>query len=210
MSARNPVKQRILSFATEKFLREGFSKVTVEEIAGDLLISKKTFYKFFDGKEDLVLQVVAGIMSGMKTRFARIVESEEDFVEKLSVVMALLAHEVSRFGRPFQVDLQRHAPEIWMRVENFRRQRITQYFSRLLAQGVTEGYVRKEINQRIFLLSYLGAVERIVRPSVLIEESFSIREALHGILSVFFEGILTKEARQRLQELQQIQRQHIL
>ena len=209
MSLRNPVRQRILAFATEKFLREGFTKVTIEEIASELAISKKTFYKFFSDKDDLLDHVMEGVLARVRTKFARILGSETNFIEKLSATMLFLAQEVSRFGRPMQVDLQRHAPEIWRRMETFRRQRITHHLSRLLDQGMKEGLVRSEINQRLFLLSYLGAVERIVQPSVLIEESFSAREALQGIMRVFFHGILTSEASRKLQHVQQHELSHL-
>ncbi len=48
------IKDRILSRAEEMFLKFGYSKVTMDEIAANIGMSKKTLYKFFPSKEELV------------------------------------------------------------------------------------------------------------------------------------------------------------
>jgi len=199
---REPVKERILTSASERFFQEGFSRVSVDDLVSDLVISKKTFYKFFGSKEDLLIQIMDRLLAGVRARFIKILDSDRDFVEKLGEVMTFLGQEVGRLGKPLQADLQRHAPEVWKRIENFRHERITQNFSPLLDQGMEEGFVRKDVNKKIALLSFLGAVENIVRPSVLVNESFSAREALEGIMAIFFHGILTEEAESKLNDIQ--------
>jgi AcrR family transcriptional regulator len=201
-SFREPVKERILTFASERFFQEGFSKVSVDDLASELVISKKTFYRFFGSKEDLLIQIMDRLVAGVRARFIKILDSDRDFVEKLGEVMTFLGQEVGRLGKPLQADLQRHAPEVWKRIENFRHERITQNFSLLLEQGMEEGFVRKDVNKKIALLSFLGAVENIIRPSVLVNESFSAREALEGIMAIFFHGILTEEAESKLNDIQ--------
>lgn len=202
MISDEPARERILSFASGKFLREGFAKISVDELTSELAISKKTFYKYFTSKEDLLTQIMDRLVAGIRTRFLTIIDSDRDFIEKLSQVMALLANELGRLSLPLQADLQRHAPHIWKRVEDFRRERITKNFASLLEQGMEEGFVRKDINKKIALLTFLGAVESIIRPSVLINESFSAREALQSIMAIFFRGILTEDAGDLLRELQ--------
>jgi AcrR family transcriptional regulator len=207
---REPIKERILTLASERFLQEGFSKVSVNDLTSELVISKKTFYKFFGSKEDLLVQVMDRFLAGVRTRFTKILDSERNFVEKLGDVMTFLGQEIGRLGKPLQADLQRHAPEVWRRIENFRRERITQNFSLLLEQGMDEGFVRKDLNKTIALLSFLGAVENIVRPSVLVNESFSAREALQGITAIVFHGILTEEAERKLHDVQDNRFSHSL
>lgn len=210
MVRQDLTKEKIIAFATERFLQEGFSKISVDEIASDLGMSKKTFYKFFNSKEDLLTQIVDRFLAAARGRITRIMDSDKNFIEKIADVTSFLNDVVNRFGRPIQVDMQRHAPALWKRIEDFRRQRITQQFRYLFEQGLEEGFVRKDVNQRVFLLAYIGAVEAIIAPSVLVNESFSAREALRNIMAIFFHGILTEEASKRLSELQDIQRSQSL
>ena len=208
MLHRDSNKEKIISLATERFLREGFARISVDEIATDLAMSKKTFYKIFSSKEDLINQIVDRIMAEARGRLARIVDSNKNFIEKLNDLMTFLGHQASRFSKAFQQDVQRHAPDIWNRMQEFRRQRIMSHFAHLLEQGVNEGFVRKDLNKQVFLLAYLGAVESIVNPSVLTNESFSAQEALRCIMRIYFQGILTEEARKELDQLQDTQLSH--
>jgi len=54
MTTDTEVRERIISYAREHFMHEGFSKVTLDEIATELGMSKKTLYKYFEDKEDLL------------------------------------------------------------------------------------------------------------------------------------------------------------
>ncbi len=201
-SARlDPIKERILNHATERFFREGFSRISIEELAGDLGISKKTVYKYFDNKDDLLSQVVQRLMTEAQVRLLQIMRTNKNSLEKLAEVTTFLGQLVSRVGRPFQLDVQRHAPHIWTRVEEFRRLRISETFGRLMEEGVREGFVKPDVNRHIFMLAYLSAVENIVHPNVLMNESFSAREALETIIRIFFTGVLTPQGWQKFDDL---------
>jgi len=203
MGAEEESKERILEFSRTKFFQEGFARITIEELSADIGISKKTFYKFFESKEDLLSAIITRTMTEIGGRVAAVIESEKPFVEKLNDVMAVLGTLVSRIGRPFQVDLQRAFPAQWKRVVDFRRVTLTTNFERLIGQGVHEGCVLSDVNNRLFMLAYLSSIEGICRPDVLAGESFSMQEAIRGIMSLFFFGILSPDASEQLRTLQQ-------
>ena len=197
------VKDRIIAVARERFFEEGFSKISVDELTSALSMSKKTFYQIFESKEDLVTQIMERMMGEVRANVERITTGDQSFVQKLYGLMTFLGMQVSKLGKPFQQDLQRHLPGLWIRIEEFRRERIIENFTRLIEQGMNEGLIRKDVNKRIFLLAFLGAIENIVRPSVLTHESFSAGEAVQGIMGIFFKGIMTAEASGELDKLQQ-------
>ena len=138
MLHRDSNKEKIISLATERFLREGFARISVDEISTDLVMSKKTFYKIFSSKEDLINQIMDRMMAEARGRLAHIVDSNKNFIEKLNDLMTFLGHQASRFSKAFQQDVQRHAPDIWNRMQEFRRQRIMSHFAHLLEQGVND------------------------------------------------------------------------
>jgi len=86
-------------------------------------------------------------------------------------------------------------------IQNFRRDKIFTLWAGLLQEGKQAGYVRPEIDQRIFLLALTSTVEGIVNPAVLINESFSADEAIENIVTIFLKGILTLEAAKELKDL---------
>jgi hypothetical protein len=93
-----------------------------------------------------------------------------------------------------QRELHRLPPEIIERILSFRRERITGSLTRLFQEGVEQGYVRPDLDTRVAVLAYLGAVERVLDPLVLSNEAFSALQAGQGIITIFFNGILTPEA----------------
>ena len=194
-------KQRIIEAVRERMLTEGFSRLSVDEIAAMFGMSKKTFYKFFPTKEDLINQVADRIMAEARVNMSRIGGSNKDFIAKLHELMGFVMFQSSRIGKALQDDVQRYAPDVWKRIEEFRTHRILEVFTHLVEQGIKEGYVRSDINKRVFLLAVLGAVRSVVNPAVLAQESFSAHEAVQNMLTLFFTGILTEQGRAGLEKL---------
>jgi hypothetical protein len=116
--------------------------------------------------------------------------------------MRLMAEKAGRMGKPLMRDMQRNRPEMWNKVENFRRERIRQNFRSMLTHGVTEGYVRPEVNVDLIVICFLATVEAVVNPTVLLNHSFSAREAIQGVLRIYFHGILTDDASSQLRVIQ--------
>jgi hypothetical protein len=148
------------------------------------------------------------MMGSVRIFVEQLVASDLDFVQKLNELMRFMGSQVGKFSKIMQHDMQRHNPSLWKRVEQFRRERILENFSRLIEQGVSEGYVRKDVNKRIFLLAYMSTIEAIMQPNVLAEEPFSAHEALRSILALFFEGVLTKSGKSKLEDLQRSTIEH--
>jgi AcrR family transcriptional regulator len=199
MSEDEIIKEKIFSVGQDRFWKEGFSRISVDEITTDLAMSKKTFYKYFSSKEDLVRQIMERFMGNVRTNVERILLSDKSAVEKLSEVITIIGTNASRLTPAFGQDIKRHIPQLWKHIEEFRRQRISEVFARLIKQGIDEGTIRPDMNTRVFLLSVLGTIDRIMQPDVLVHESFSISDALHEILNIFFRGGLTSKGRDQFE-----------
>ena len=196
-------KERILLFARDKFLRDGFAKVSVDELASEMSISKKTFYKSFGSKDELLAQIVESIISEIAFGFQAILSGDESFVKKLDNVMLFVGRQIGKVVRPFMFDLQRHEPRLWQRVLDFRRSTMMANMQGLFQEGIRGGFLRKDINMRVLILSFVATVETIMVPSVLANESFSGDEAMRSVLRIFFHGILTEDASRQLYSIQQ-------
>ncbi len=195
-------KEMIASYVREEFFSGRLFRLSVDDIADSLGISKKTFYKHYRSKEALIYRVLDAVMAEIRENITTILNSDLDFIAKLNQFMIHLGRQVGHFGRLVQSDLRKHAPDLFKRIQAFRRERIHEVMGQLLAQGIKEGHVRPDINPRVFILAYLSAVENIVEPRVLSEESFSTSDVLHSLIAIFFHGILTEEASARLEQLQ--------
>jgi len=194
------IKEKIFAFCQDRFIREGFASTSVDELSADLSISKKTFYKYFSGKEDIVQQIMDRFMETIRANVERILLSDRSAVEKFSEVITMIATNASRLIPAFGRDLQRRMPHLWKQIEEFRRQRISDVFTHLNRQGIQEGTMRPDMNPRVFLMSVLASIDRIMQPEVLANESFSVRGAIEEIMGIFFKGAMTQKGRDQFDE----------
>jgi AcrR family transcriptional regulator len=188
-------KQRIVDVSSKRFMENGITKVTLDEIATELGMSKKTMYKFFPSKEDLLKTIVHTMMNGLRVRVEAVVNSNKPFVEKAPELLALIGHQISIMSKQFLVDLQRFTPELWKEIDEFRRQRILTNVRTIFIQAQEEGVFRKDLDIGLFILVFTSSVQGIVNPQTLSQQSFSAAEALRGIFKIIFEGAMTEEAR---------------
>jgi AcrR family transcriptional regulator len=188
-------QERIVTHAREKFLQTGFSKVTLDEIADDLGMSKKTLYKYFSSKEELFRAGIHQTMKRVASSIEAILRENKPFAEKIAQMTMTVGNQVIKITRPAQMDAMRSLPHIWKEVEEFRREQIYEKFGRLIRQGREENVFRKDINDEVLLLMLLNSAQGIVQPDVLAQHSFSMQEAMRSIFKVIFEGALTEEAR---------------
>ena len=176
MVNQNGVKERILESAQQKFMAVGFSKVSVDELVQDLGMSKKTFYKHFDSKQELIGQVLNRLVLTVRSGIAQILDTDRDFIDKLHMMLEFLGKILSRLSRPVQEDLRRNFPDLWERIENVRRDTILRNFSRLFSQGVQQGAFREDVHGNGANIDNLETRdERKIIP----ETSFSIEPGIY-------------------------------
>jgi AcrR family transcriptional regulator len=190
-------KERIVQSATDKFLNLGISKVTLDEIASELRMSKKTVYKFFPSKDELLRAIVHMMMARMERQISAIVSSDKPFPEKMTELMSFAGKFVGRLSNQFIADMQRFAPALWKEVERFRREKIFSKLENMFVQAKEEGFLRKDLHHGLFMLMFLHSMQGIMNPQTLSQQSFSAQEAFKGIFKILFEGSLTDEARKQ-------------
>jgi AcrR family transcriptional regulator len=198
-------RQRILDVASRRFMETGISKVTLDEISSELGMSKKTMYKFFPSKDDLLRTIVHAMMKRVQGHVEEIVRSDKPFLQKIPEFLEFFGRQMSLLSKQFIVDLQRFAPDLWKEMERFRRERILTNVRLMFDQAKREGVFRKDLNVDLFVLVFLNSVQNIINPQTLSQQSFSTEEAFQQILTIIFEGAVTDEARQHLHLFDQSQ-----
>lgn len=188
-------KERILELAKDRFFKSGFNKVTLDELSGELGISKKTMYKFFPSKEELVKTVVWMMLRHIEKEVDRITSQEKPFVHRLGDLVLFIGKMVGRFSKEFQRDMKRFAPAIWHEVESFRQEHIISKVVTMIRRAKAEKVFRPDIDDEVIVLMLTVCFQSILTPEILAEHAFSPKEAMYTIFHVIFEGALTEESR---------------
>jgi AcrR family transcriptional regulator len=191
-------RQRILAAAREHFFAHGFHGVTMDDLAEEMGMSKKTIYAHFPSKNALLeAMLLEKFRSAEDEMQAIALECSADFTTGLHRLLACVQRQTDEIRPPFLRDMQREAPELFKVVQARRREVIQRYFTKLLGDGRREGLIRKDIPVHLIIEILLGAVEAIVNPLRLAELGLSIKSGITAVISVIFEGAFTPDGRNK-------------
>ncbi len=196
MHEEKEIKERILSQAEQMFIQFGYSKVTMDEIAASLGMSKKTLYKFFPGKEALVKEMITSMKCSIDDHIESVWSNEEmDFMDKLKSVMNFIGKQTTKLHGPLLEDLHKNIPEVWKEIHDFRKANAVKRFTVFINEGAERGVFRKDIDRQLIVLFYLHAIQGMINPETLSQLPYSANQVFDAIIRIIFEGILTEEGR---------------
>src|ERR1041385_4831438 len=142
---RDPHRQRIIDAARIHFFSHGFRSVTMDDLAEELGISKKTLYAHFPGKLDPRQAVLADKFASVEAMFKEVTRAHRhDFPVALQDLLAGTHRELDEIKPPFVRDMRQKAPDVFKLVERRRAALIQRYFGKFFVEGQLAGMVRKD------------------------------------------------------------------
>ncbi len=191
MSEADEARTRILEKAEQFFLTHGYSRVTMDDLATELRMSKKTLYRHFSSKEELGEAALTASFARIGAELDGIIGDERlDFGERLQHFIRTLTGRYASAASVLR-DFQRDAPNLWQRLLELRRESVQARFGSLLAAGVKAGAFRADVEPRLVLRMVLTLVDQLLRPDVLAELELSAEQLFPRMLGVILDGIHT-------------------
>jgi len=189
-------QQRIVEAARAHFFCHGFRSVTMDELAEELGISKKTLYAHFPGKIELLEAVLADKFAGVEAKLNEIARAHpHDFSMALHELLANMQRELDEIKPPFIRDMRQKAPHVFKVIERRRAALIERFFGKLFIEGQRAGMVRKDVPAKLTIEVLLAIVQAIMNPLKMEELGMTPKEGFAGILTIILEGALTRRGR---------------
>lgn len=194
----------ILNKARDLFYEKGYSKVTVDEIALGLGISKKTIYKYYWGKEQLLQRIFKEFKNNLAAEVDAVLDNAElKYTSKLKQLMTRVAVALAGMSPIFFVELRISFPELWDEMHRYKQEAAFLSFNRLIEEGMDNGYVKPGINKDMVVALYASAIDNLLDPRFLYQLPDEIKfgmpkypsEIFDQVLHIICEGILTDEAK---------------
>ena len=190
------IRQRIVEAARAHFFSHGFRSVTMDDLAEELGISKKTLYAHFPGKLDMLEAVVADKFASVEATLKEVTRAHpRDFPATLRDLLSGTQRELDEIKPPFVRDMRQKAPQVFKVVEQRRAALIGRYFGKLFIEGQRAGMVRKDVPARLMIEILLAMVQVIMNPPKMEELGMMPKEGFSGILKIVLEGALTRKGR---------------
>lgn len=181
------VKEKILNAAEKRMVKFGYRKVTMDEIALDLHMSKNTIYKLFVGKEEIAKGLVKRLQQQLNTSLDNVEKTQNDPLRIFSDSVLLLRKQLGPWFEHFFREIPTELPSLWEEFLHFRNEKILGIRS-LVEKGSRNGIFRR-VNPSIATEAYLGAVKAITNPRFLEEENLTFEQALDAVLDLWSNGI---------------------
>ena len=198
LSTGRSAAKAVIAAARRQFFVHGFRRVSMDDLAAELGISKKTLYAYFPSKTALVEAVLKDKFQEVEADLNRLAsERSSDMGATLHRFLRCVQRHTAEIQPPFVRDIGREAPELFELVEHRRRQLIRRHFGALLEKGRRTGVIRKDIPVYLLVEILLGAVQAIMIPARLTELGLTLETGYSSIIRVILEGAMGKKLRSR-------------
>src|SRR6266436_391044 len=189
----NSNRQRIVDAARAHFFSHGFRSVTMDDLAEELGISKKTLYAHFPSKIELLEAVLADKFASVEAKLNAITRAHpHDFARALHELLTNTQRELDEIKPPFVRDMRQKAPHVFKVIERRRAALIERFFGKLFIEGQRAGMVRKDVPAKLTIEILLAIVQAIMNPLKMEELGMTPKEGFAGILKIILEGALTR------------------
>jgi AcrR family transcriptional regulator len=137
---------RIRDKAKEMFMRYGIRSVSMDDIATQLGMSKKTIYQYFTDKNDLVDMVVDGDVQEMRMDCAGCSSAAKDAVEEIFLTIERVTEQFRNINPVIIYDLEKFHVRSYQRWMEYKNKFLLKIIRENLERGITEGLYRPEID----------------------------------------------------------------
>ena len=185
---------KIIEQIEDKLFKEGFYKTTMDDVASELGMSKKTIYKFFPSKDDLVMAIAKHFMNSMKNKIVPALNSDKNAIEKLSELINILAKASEKVSPKRMDEIRKYFPNLWNEIDSFRTKMMFGNITKVIDQGKAEGlFIDYPTN--IVMNILVASVRNIVNPDFILNNNFSIIEAARYAFRIIIGGIVTEKGK---------------
>ena len=181
---------RILKYSRNKFHTEGFYKTTMDELARELHVSKKTIYKYFTSKENLLEEICLDTSCEIMNKIESIIDGTEDVVVKFVKLLNMHSNFTMNISDKWLRDLSIHAPGIRKNLDEMKNDQVNKVFTKLLEQGKREKLI-ENYPTPIIIASFNSSLKSVLNHDFLINNKFSMHNAFKLTYEMLLNGILT-------------------
>ena len=184
------LRENILQGTLEVFNTKGL-KFTMDDIAKNRKISKKTIYKVFHDKEEMFLAVVDYLFDCIKEEEQKVANDESlTTIEKVKKILGVLPNSYMDIDFRQLYSVRDSFPKIYAKIEE-RLENGWELTISLIEQGMAEGVIRP-IRIPILKMMLEASLEQFFQRDILVSNKIKYQDALEEVVDILVEGIETK------------------
>ncbi len=191
---------QILEQAAQVFMRYGIKSVTMDDVARELKISKKTLYKYVSDKGDLVAKVMAGHCQMEQKQCLEILGSSANAIDEMIKITKHVGAMIKEIHPSIHYDLEKYYPEAWKIMSEHKDEFIGKCVENNLLRGIEEGLYRENLNARIISKIYVHKVDMVFDGRTFSSKDFRFENVYFEMVRYHLRGIASKKGLTYLKE----------
>jgi len=189
----NEELKNILKKVRDLYNKYGIKSITMDDVARELGISKKTLYLYVTDKDDLVGKYIDYEIEIRQVEICRCFQSELNAIEELFEISLFMNRIMKDQNPATEYDLKKYYPNHFQKVVAIRRERMYNYLLLNLKKGKEEGLYREEMNEEVIAKLYLSRSENVHFDTIFTVEEFTSIKLFTELLTYHVRGIATEK-----------------
>jgi AcrR family transcriptional regulator len=187
------MKSRILFKGTQLFFRYGVKSVTMDAIAAELGISKKTIYQHFPDKDSLVIQVLECFIAEDLKKWEELDAKYSNVIEKMFKSFEMLKDMLADMNPRILYEIQKYFPEAFQKFIQYKEEITIKKIQLDFSRGIEEGYFRSDIDVEFLARLRMAEVDLAFNPDFYPNNKLSLFETQLVFSDIFMRGIMTEK-----------------
>jgi AcrR family transcriptional regulator len=185
--------------ARELFFSYGLKSVSMDDIAKQSGISKRTIYQFFEDKKNIVDAVVSELIQVHEQLFKTAHSTSGDAIDEVLKQEAVLSQICKGLRPSFFLELENFFPDTWDELEQYK-QKIYKGIIENLHRGKQEGLYRQDIDVKLISDLRLHQLINILRPELLTSLHLGSKNLAGQFTSLYLNAITTEKGKKILEQ----------
>lgn len=189
MEARERIKQK----ADELFRKYGFRSITMDQIASQLGISKKTIYQFFDDKDKLVHELIENDVKCMQTECSAHAKNASNAIEEIFMAMEFNGEMFRNMNPMLVYELEKFHPSAFTKFREHKEQFLLKLIMSNIRRGIKEELYREELHPEIIARLHLETAFLAFNPDVFPLRQYNLWEVQQQMMDHYLFGLATEK-----------------
>ena len=202
------MREKIIHKASELFLKLGFKSVTMDELAQEMAISKKTIYTHFKNKRALVKECSFSVMESISSGIDEICALNQNPITELFEIKKFIMRKLEDDQSSPQYQLQKYYPDISKKIHQNQFEKMMECTKGNIERGIALGLYRTNLNPEFIARLYFLGITNIKDQNLFPLEKFSTKYLTEEYLEYHLRGIVTEKGLSTLKQFIQEYQTH--
>ena len=192
------IPKRIVEQAKNLFKARGIRGVTMDDIARELGMSKKTLYQYFKNKADIVHHVTMAHFEIETCQISDARNKAKDPLEEMVIILKSFSKTFKEIPASMVYEVQKYYPKAWGLFHDFKNTHMVEAVHRNLEQGQQMGLYRKDLDIEIVTKIRIEQIVMVFNPTLFPPAEYDLTKVSIEMFSLFLHGLVTSEGKKLL------------